>query len=127
MTSNQALTSPQRCRVLVIEDEPLIAEALSEDLSYAGFEVADVAHRLEKALRLIAEVDFDVAIVDANLAGTSAGPAAEALTLQGKPFLVMSGYSREQLSESFAGAAFVRKPYRVDELIGRLQPLLMKR
>lgn len=113
-----------RNRLLVIEDEPLIAEALCEDLVAAGFLVIGVANRLEKALKCISENAFDAAIVDANLAGTSAAPAVEALALLGRPFLVMSGYSREQLSAAFAGAVFVRKPYRVEELIGRLRLML---
>lgn len=111
-------------RLLVIEDEPLIAEALTEDLSSAGFEVAGVANRLQQALQYIVELEFDAAIVDANLAGSSAAPAAQALRRLGRPYLVLSGYGRDQLPEAFVGVGFVRKPYRRDELIDRLKRVL---
>jgi DNA-binding response OmpR family regulator len=110
-------------RLLIIEDEPLVAEALREGLVEAGFEVVGVANRLAKGLELIAANEFDAAIVDANLAGKSASPAIELLTSLGRPFLVLSGYTREQLSDPFTRAVFVKKPYRLEDLVAHLKAL----
>jgi DNA-binding response OmpR family regulator len=123
-TRQKTYNSPERNRVLIIEDEPLVAETLREGLAEAGFDVVGVANRLQKALGLIAEIEFDAAIVDANLAGKSATPAIEALSRLGRPFLVLSGYTREQLSEQFSNAVFVKKPYRLDYLVARLNALV---
>jgi DNA-binding response OmpR family regulator len=119
------LAAGQRARVLIVEDEPLIAESLRTALVEAGFEVAGVASRVEKALQLIEIVGCDAAVLDANLAGASARPAAAALTAQATPFIVLSGYTREQLQPSeFLGGVFIQKPYRMAELIDRLSAIL---
>jgi DNA-binding response OmpR family regulator len=114
-------------RVLIIEDEPLVAENLRADLIDAGFDVVGVAPKLDKALRFIEEVACDIAIVDANLAGVSAAPAAAALTARNLPFVVLSGYSRGQLSSEFATASFVQKPCRMSRLLDEMRALLPRR
>ena len=83
-----------------------------------------VAARVESALRLIHGTGFDVAILDANLAGVSAAPAAAALSARSLPFMVLSGYAREQLQREFSGAVYVQKPYRIRKLIDELNSLL---
>jgi DNA-binding response OmpR family regulator len=119
--------NPRDPRVLIIEDEPLVAESLRADLIDAGFDVVGVAPRLEKALRLIEESACDIAIVDANLAGVSAAPAAVALAARKLPFVVLSGYTRSQLSNEFAAAVFVQKPYRISRLLAEVNALLPRR
>lgn len=112
-------------RVLIVEDEPLIALTLEELLVKSEFEVVGIAGRLESALELIDRAGFDVAVLDANLAGVSASPAAAALTASGVPFVVTSGYSTNQLTGDFFGAHFMRKPFRPDQLIHSLNKVLM--
>ena len=114
-----------RTRVLIVEDEPMIAITLEDLLVEAGFEVVGVACKLEKALALIGSAVFDVAIFDANLAGVSARPAASALTARGIPFIVLSGYSPEQLPDNFFGAHFMTKPFRPDQLIQALRDIVL--
>ena len=118
---------PKPVRVLIVEDEPLVAENLRADLIDEGFEVIGIAARLESALSLIHGMGFDVAIIDANLAGMSAAPAAAALSARKLPFMVLSGYAREQLQREFSGAVYVQKPYRVRKLIDELNALLRSR
>jgi CheY-like chemotaxis protein len=117
-------TRQQPARILIIEDEPLIALDLQESLADAGFDVAGVAGRLQQALQLIAGTTFDAAVVDANLAGESAAPAAAALVERGVPFIVLSGYSLEQQQEQFGGTVFIQKPCQPDVLIGALRTIL---
>jgi DNA-binding response OmpR family regulator len=114
-------------RVLIVEDEPMIALSIEDVLIDAGFEIAGVVSKLEKALGLIESGACDAAIVDANLAGLSASPVAIALTALGLPFIVLSGYSREQMQGAFAGACFLQKPCRPELLIETLNTMLLVR
>ena len=125
--SETAVDAPQRNRVLIVEDEPLVAEDLRAVLVDAGFEIAGVAFRVAGALSLIESVGCDAAIVDANLAGASAAPVAAALSARGLPFVVLSGYTREQLRSEFSAGFFIQKPYRLTELIEGLSSILRKR
>ena len=113
-------------RILIVEDESIIALTLQDLLVEAGFEVACVTGRLQKALALIEGAGCDAAIVDANLGGVSTSPAALALAARGVPFIVLSGYSSEQLQGDFPAALFMRKPCRPDKLIQALKTILLK-
>jgi DNA-binding response OmpR family regulator len=126
LPSNSAIDPAEPARVLIVEDEPLVAENLRDDLVEAGFEVVGVAARVESALKLIEGTGFDVAIIDANLAGTSAAPAAAALSARSLPFMVLAGYAREQLQREFSDAVYIQKPYRIRKLIDDLNSLLDK-
>jgi DNA-binding response OmpR family regulator len=111
-------------RIILIEDEPLIAENLRTDLVDAGFEVVGVASRIGEAMKLIEEIECDAAILDANLAGTSSAPAAAALAARNIPCIVLSGYARDQLSSAFSEAFYVQKPYRISQLAIELAALV---
>src|SRR5271154_3099275 len=91
-------------RVLIVEDEPVLAFALEELLVEAGFAIAGVASRLETALAMIESGVCDAAILDTNLAGVSVDPAASALAARGLPFIILSGYSPDQQHGAFSGA-----------------------
>jgi DNA-binding response OmpR family regulator len=114
----------QHARILIVEDEPMIGLTLQDSLIEAGFPVACVTGKLEKALALIESSGCDAAIVDANLAGVSASPAAMALAARGLPFIVLSGYSPEQLQGAFPAAIFMKKPCRPAKLIHALKILV---
>jgi DNA-binding response OmpR family regulator len=116
----------QPARILIVEDEPIIALTLQDLLVEAGFEVAGVTGKLHKALALIEGPGCDAAIVDANLGGMSTSPAAFALAARGVPFIVLSGYSSEQLQGDFPSARFLRKPCRPDKLIHTLKAMVLK-
>jgi DNA-binding response OmpR family regulator len=110
-------------RVLVIEDEPFIAQDIATIIACAGWEVAGPASSIDKALKLLEERGCDAAILDANLGGESAAPVADRLEAQGIPFMVLSGYASEQLSPSLSRAPFLAKPYKSAELIALLRRL----
>ncbi len=111
-------------RVLIVEDEAMIAFMVEESLNEGGFEVAGVAGRLETALTFIELGQFDAAVLDSNLAGVSAGPAAAALRALGRPFVVVSGYLPSQQQEVFVGAPCIQKPYDPQSLIDLLRDIL---
>jgi CheY-like chemotaxis protein len=111
-------------RILIVEDEPILAFALEEFLTSAGFEIAGVMGRLPTALDAIENLVFDAALLDANLAGVSAAPAALALKARGVPFVVVSGYLPEQQKSAFSGGPRLQKPCRPDDLLRALLGIL---
>jgi CheY-like chemotaxis protein len=111
-------------RVLIVEDEPMLAYALEELVVEAGFQIAGVVGTLRAALAMIERDVCDVAILDANLKGVSAAPAATALIARRVPFVVLSGYSRDQQPAAFNGAVHLQKPCRSEHLIQALRSLL---
>jgi CheY-like chemotaxis protein len=118
------LTSERRRRVLIVEDEAILAFVLEELITDGGFEIAGVATRLETALAIIQAGVCEAAVLDANLVGVSAAPAALALTERGVPFVVLSGYSRDQLRAAFTVATCLQKPCQPVSLIGALLSIL---
>ena len=116
----------KQTRILIVEDEPMMALDLQDLLVDAGFEVVGVAGRLDKALALIESKDFDVAVLDANLAGVSASPAGAALVTRGLPFVVLSGCSLAQQQDAFPSGHFLQKPCRPARLIDALNHLVLK-
>jgi len=97
-----------RKRVLVVEDEFLLAAVLASDLQQAGYEVLFVT--LTEAMEAAGSESFDGAILDINLKGELVYPLADELTRQGIPFLFLSGYEARNIPESFRGHARLAKP-----------------
>jgi DNA-binding response OmpR family regulator len=124
MSPRTTILDHQPWRVLIVEDEPILAFALEELLIESGFEIAGVAGELETALSIIESGVCDAAILDANLAGVNAGPAASVLAARGLPFLILSGYSSDQQQSTFFGALRLQKPCRPDRLIQALRSIL---
>lgn len=126
MQQNQMTVSKQRtARILIVEDEPTIALCVEDVLVDAGFQIASVVGKLDKALALIESGGCDAAIVDAKLAGVSARPAAIALAGRGLPFIMLSGYSKEQMLGEYPRAYFLSKPCRPELLIETLNSVLL--
>jgi DNA-binding response OmpR family regulator len=103
-------------RVLIVEDEYLIALDAADTLERAGLKVVGIAGSVKKALKLLAESGCDAALLDANLDGDSAEPVATALHQRGIPFLVVTGYTMEQRLGALAKAPFLSKPYMAADL-----------
>jgi DNA-binding response OmpR family regulator len=114
-------------RIIIVEDEPLIAESLRADLVDAGFAVVGMASRVDKAIKLLKDFECDAVILDANLAGTSSAPVAAILAARKIPCLVLSGYARDQLPAEFSEAIYVQKPYRIRELVIELAGIAFKK
>jgi CheY-like chemotaxis protein len=114
-------------RVLLIEDEPLIAMEMESELSSLGLEVIGPAAHVDSAKQLIAESAFEAALVDVNLNGTSVEEVAAALAQKGIPFAFATGYGRDTLPEAFRDAPLLAKPVETDALIDVLSDLLSRR
>ncbi len=110
-------------RLLVIEDEPLIALALVSSLEAVGAEVARPLGTEREALAAIERSDADAALLDANLHGKPVGEIAAALTRRRIPFIFVTGYGRESLPESFRHAAILAKPFTDKQLFDAVTAL----
>jgi DNA-binding response OmpR family regulator len=108
-------------RVLVVEDEPIIALDIRRQLANAGFEVLGPATSVASALLFVAEPGCDVAILNVNLGNETSEPIARKLQASGKPFVVLSGYPMDVLPPSFSGATFITKPVPMTELLAAVR------
>jgi DNA-binding response OmpR family regulator len=113
-----APVTPQR--VLLIEDEFMIAEFIAGLLTAHGFVVVGQAGTVEDALAAIETVVFDCALLDVNLNGVSVAPVADRLAAMGRRYVFLTGYARHRLPAGHSGAACVAKPVKTPELLAAL-------
>ena len=103
-------------RVLIVEDEGLVAMLLEELLGRMGYEVVAIASTLDEAMELAQTLSIDIAILDINLNGQESFPVADLLGGRGIPFLFATGYGDSILGSRFAAAAIIEKPFSRDVL-----------
>jgi len=108
-------------RVLVVEDEFMIGLDISQQLAAAGFEVVGPATSVAKALRLIAQLGCDIAVLDVNLGSETCEPVAEKLRASGKPFVVLTGYSPDNLVPSLTDATILTKPPCIADVVAAVR------
>ncbi|MDX2203343.1 MAG: response regulator [Hyphomicrobiaceae bacterium] len=122
-----ALIARQRPRILVVEDETLVALDLAQQLECAGFEVIGPAASVAQARTLMQEDDCDAAVLDVNLGrGETSEPVAQDLVGNGIPIIVVSGYARSQHPAVFQGMSMLVKPVRIDTLVAELKRVLQQ-
>ena len=98
-------------RILVVEDEYMMAEDLRRDLEKVGAEVVGPVPSVADALRLLAREDgLDGAVLDVNLRGEKAYPVADALRERGVPFVLATGYEQWALPEAYKEVPRCDKP-----------------
>lgn len=119
-------TSLQGRRVLVVEDETLIAMLAEEMLQELGCVVHGVVPNVAAALAATEAGGFDLGLLDVNVARESVFPVADALVARGIPFAFASGYGEEELRPDLRGCPLVGKPYTVEDL-GRALTLAIDR
>ncbi len=108
-------------RILIVEDEMLLAMDLESLLESNGCDVIASCPNIKRALDAIDRDRPEAALLDMNLAGASSAPVAEALRDAGVPFVVVTGYSNaEGRAEPFRDVPAVQKPYREDILLSTL-------
>lgn len=102
-------------RILVVEDEALIAVMVEDMLSELGSIVVGPAATIEQALTLLAHEEIDAAVLDVNIRGERIDPVAEALAARGVPMLFATGYGEVRLANGVA-ATVIDKPYTQEKL-----------
>ena len=110
-------------RILVVEDEPLIAMTLMDDLADLGCCVVGPAHSVAQARTLMETETIDGALLDGNLSGQRVDELAAALTQKSKPFAFVTGYGREALPAGFQHAQIVEKPFTREQIAAALVSL----
>lgn len=110
-------------RVLVVEDEAVIAFDLEETLLDSGFEVLGPVGTVEDAFALIDAERCDVAVVDLSLNGRFSTTVAEKLIVCGIPTLLVSGMERSEVPPSLRAISFLSKPFRPHELVEHCRAL----
>ncbi len=103
-------------RVLVVEDEHLVALLLEDMLAELGHTVVGPVGRLDKALETVQLEAFDVAILDVNINGGDVYPIAEALAARDIPFVFSTGYDKKSLPASYSDRPALQKPFQRHDL-----------
>jgi DNA-binding response OmpR family regulator len=115
-----------RGRILVVEDEPLLALDMAQTLEEAGYEVIGPAASVKEALSCIEQTECDAAVLDMNLRNETAEPIAHALIARSTPFISLSGYSASQRPEVFRGSLALSKPLDAKKLFDALESCIVR-
>lgn len=110
-------------RLLLIEDEEIIASLLEEYLDQAGAMVIGIAMTVDEAVSMLAGLRPDGVLLDLNLNGMNVNPLLFRLRETGTPFVVTTGYEREDLKATFPEEV-VMKPYDRCEVLGAVTRML---
>src|SRR6266849_7316978 len=110
-------------RVLVVEDEFLVALATIDLLESIGCEIVGPAARLAAAIQLAQSESLDAAVLDIDIAGEAIWPAAEELQRRGVPFLFLTAYSLNVVPALFAAIPCLEKPLEKNQLLLHLRTI----
>ena len=111
------------CRVLVVEDEALIAWLITDTLESLGCDIVGPVSALEAALEMAQDPTVDAAILDVNVRGGKIYPVAELLLARGVPFVLASGYQEWALPTTLRDQPRLTKPYTMAQLEERVRLL----
>jgi DNA-binding response OmpR family regulator len=123
-------TAPARPRILVVEDEPKVAEALREGLASERYDVT-VEHSGEDALARVEGEAFDVVLLDLGLPGRNGLEVLNALRARGLDLPVLVLTARDRLEDRILGLDsgaddYLVKPFAFEEMLARVRALLRR-
>jgi CheY-like chemotaxis protein len=110
-------------RILIVEDEALVAMLVEDALLDVGATVIGPAATVAEAMQLLESEMPHAAVLDINLSGESSSPVADLLAARGIPFLVASGYGSDGVPPGHEDAPVLAKPYDPDDLTRALARL----
>ena len=111
-------------RILVVEDEPIVALSLQDMLEELGYEVVGPAFRLAPALELAGAAAIDAAILDVNMGDGESYGVADRLAERSIPYFFATGYGREGVAPGYERSPVLQKPYREAQIAAALRALL---
>ena len=114
-------------RVLLVEDDMIVAWLLEDMLADLGCAVVGPAARIDQALAMIDAEAIDLAVLDVNLNGQMSYPIADALAARGVPFVFSTGYDKDSLLDGYRTFPVLQKPFHQSELGDMLAKLLTSR
>lgn len=106
----------QRRRVLIVEDDPLVALDLEAIVTAAADAEVAVAHSAAEARRALGRAAFDAAFLDIDVTDGTTFEVASLLAAQGTPFAFVSGAQREAVPPPLRQAPFLPKPYDPEDI-----------
>jgi CheY-like chemotaxis protein len=111
-------TPASQRRILVVEDEWVLAMMLQDMLAELGHTVVAIASKLKDGLVMAEKGDFDFAILDVSLDGEMSHPIAEVLDRKGMPYVFATGYSAAGIRASRLQlrGPLLLKPYGLEDL-----------
>lgn len=112
-------------RVLVVEDEMLVALLLEDRLVALGCDVVGPAATIGEGLDLLRSKPVDAAVLDVNINGEKVFPVADALAERGIPFLFATAYGAAGVADRHNGRAVLDKPYQERALEHALRAALL--
>jgi CheY-like chemotaxis protein len=110
-------------RILLVEDEYLVALYVTRLLEEAGAVVLGPVPLTTDAMQIVRRTEIDAAVLDVNLSDGPCYPVAEALTCQNKPFVFVTAYERSSLPVAFRHAPRLTKPVLPAELLNTLEQM----
>ena len=124
MSASEQCRPVHPLRVLLVEDENLVALLLEDMLAELGHSVVGPVARLKKALEMAQREPIDVAILDVNINGEHAYPIADALAARKIPFVFSTGYGKGNLPPQYRDRPTLGKPFQQHDLQQLLAALL---
>jgi CheY-like chemotaxis protein len=112
-------------RVLIVEDEYLVAMLIEDVLEECGCSVLGPFGTVDAALEAARTETFDLAVLDVNLRGIKVYPVAELLAERHIPFLFLSGYGDEAVPLGRSTWKVCAKPFKTKDLIEKLHRALV--
>jgi len=97
-------------RILLVEDEILVAMMMRDILSDLGYAVVGPFSRLSEAMIAAVHDEIDAGVVDINLGGEFVYPVADVLVARGIPFVFITGYGVESIDKRFGSVPIIKKP-----------------
>lgn len=123
MPHDQEATA-RKPRVLVGEDEFLLAALLEENLLEHGYDVVGPFPDLDSPRAGAEAEDFDIAVLDVNMNGDRVYPVALSLVERRLPFILLTGYGVTSLPAELQSVPIVAKPYSFPALESEIQRLI---
>jgi CheY-like chemotaxis protein len=109
--SRSDVSAAGRLRVLVIEDEGMVAMLIEDMLIAMGHDVVAVVSRMDEAVQAATSGTFDFAVLDVNLDGLASYPVAEILLSRGIRFAFATGYGTNGRDPKYANVPTLAKPF----------------
>jgi PAS domain S-box-containing protein len=97
-------------RIMIVEDEALVAMAMSDLMTELGFAVVGPFGKVVEAMAALNNGDVDAAVLDINLGGELVYSLADRLAAEGVPFIFVTGYGAESIERRFADIRVLQKP-----------------
>jgi two-component system, OmpR family, response regulator VanR len=125
------LAASDRMRVLIVEDEPLMAEAIRDGLRLEAI-AADIAGDGDSALELLSINAYDLAVLDRDIPGPSGDEIARRIVASGSGTGILMLTAADQLGDKASGFGlgaddYLTKPFELEELVLRLRALDRRR